>query len=103
MFTGHLQGPQEYIFRQSYVGGMAHIICNADDITAYLATGYEGEIRVETYCRRNYKYGTWSVFERKDSVVRNACEYCFTEYEPDERIEARRRYTERQNDESFPF
>ena len=102
-FTGHLRGNPEYVFRQSSMGGAAHIICNADDITEALIANDDREIRVDTFCRRNYKYGSMSAFERREGIVRNGCEICFTEWEPNERTAARRRETNRREEERLPF
>lgn len=103
MFTGNLKGIEEHIFRQSVMGSIGHIVTNYDDFMAWVVSG-PTEMRIETYCGRNYKYNTnYSSMDGRNGVVRNACEYCFTEYDPDERREERRKSHTRTSDNELPF
>ena len=84
-FTGNLKGNQEYIFRQTVMGSIAHLITNPDD---YLSIDWNQlepiTRRMLTVCGKDLKYNEkYSVVERREGIVRNACEYCFTEYEPE--------------------
>lgn len=88
-FTGNLKGQEEHIFRQSVMGSIGHIVTNYEDYLPWLANGI-GELRIQTWCGRDYKYNEkYSSMDGRNGVVRNACEYCFTEYDPDERTEER--------------
>ena len=91
MFYGYLKGHEEYLFKQSSFGGVYHIIIDASEYLAWIADGIDGlpnpELRVDTWCGRNYKYGEYSNITKKDNGVRNACEYCFVEYDPEDQVE----------------
>lgn len=94
-FTGNLKGNSEHIFRQSVMGGIGHIVTNYEDFLGWFIDLYNDdvpayEMRIETWCGRNYKYNEkYSSMDGRNGVVRNACEYCFTEYDPDEWTEER--------------
>lgn len=86
-FTGNLHGKTEYIFRQG-MGREAHIILNLTDYQNALHTNNYSNLRVDTLCGKNLKYSDHETYGStigpRDRVVRNACEYCFTEWEPDD-------------------
>ena len=92
-FSGNLHGNEEYIFRQSVMGAVGHIVNNYDDIHRLMTT--DAEIRVDTLCGKNLKYGSYSSIDLRSKVVRNACEYCFTEWDVDERTEESRAVKQR--------
>ncbi len=87
MFVGTLKGSEEYIFRQSVLGGIAHIAVDTEDYEIALRDESKREnLYIATWCGREYKYNPkYSSMMKRNGVVRNACEYCFTEYDPDER------------------
>lgn len=91
MYYGHLNGHEEYVFKQSSMGGLYHIAVDGTEFEETLASGKLGqiELRIDTWCGRNYKYGDYSIMTKKDGGVRNACEYCFVEYEPEDKVERR--------------
>ncbi len=99
MYYGHLRGNSEYLFKQSMMGGVSHILIDASEVLDALAAGppFPDNLRVDTWCGRNYKYGSYSNIIQRDGSVRNACEYCFVEYSPEEtnRNEYRRKEAER--------
>ena len=87
-YYGRLLGNFEWIFRQSEQGSVGHIVVDA---TEYLEAWNTGEgrdtLRIDTWCGRNYKFNaTYSVMKRTNAGVRNACEYCFVEYDPNDQF-----------------
>lgn len=85
MYYGHLKGHLEYIFRQSDYGGIGHIAVNPGEyLTAWSSDDLLTSLRIDTWCGRNYKYGSSSTMTPRSTGVRNACEFCFVEYVPEE-------------------
>ena len=98
MYYGHLRGNPEYLFKQSTLGGVSHILIDATEVLEAFAAGppFPDNLRVDTWCGRNYKYGSYSNIIQRDGSVRNGCEYCFVEYSPEEvnKIERKEREAE---------
>src|ERR1017187_174923 len=93
-FTGNFKKHEAWIFRQSDFGGVAHIVVDpsVQDFLEAWANGGSDTLRIDTWCGRNYKFNQdHSRMERRDGVVRNACEYCFVEYDPEDQVERRER------------
>lgn len=109
MFTATLRGNTEYIFRQSIMGSVGHIVVDGTEYTAALENeDLRTTLRIDTWCGRNYKYSNYSSVSQRSGIVRNACEYCFTEYDPDERPEQKSKrdnakYERKLHQDSFPF
>lgn len=80
MYTANLRHSTEYIYRQSVMGAVGHIALNPDDVPNSPADN----IRIDTLCGKNLKYGTYSSLAKRSGVVRNACVDCFTVWEPEE-------------------
>ena len=73
------------------MGSVGHIANDPVDVLEALVVGPPyPELRVYTVCGRDYKYGTMSSLYPRDAAVRNACEYCFVEYDPEDQVEQRR-------------
>jgi len=95
-YYGYLNGNEEYTFKQSSFGGVRHILVDATEFLECLTSGMleqhmkVSELRVDTWCGRNYKYGPYSNIRKDNGGVRNACEYCFVEYDPEDKVEQRR-------------
>lgn len=96
MYYGHLQGNKEYLFKQSSFGGVWHIVVDATEYIEAFAKDQLSSLRIDTWCQRNYKYSTYSEMTVRDAGVRNACEYCFVEYEPEDRAIERRARNQRE-------
>lgn len=109
MYTANLRQETEYIFRQSVMGSVGHIASYPDDYLQRLIDGNHNELRIDTWCGRNYKFNdVYSSMTKRSGVVRNACEYCFMEYDPDERPERRdtreaKRRTAKTYNDNLPF
>lgn len=107
-FTGHFKGTEAWIFRQSDYGSIAHIAVDPsvqDYLDAWMSGGSD-TLRIDTWCGRNYKFNPdHSRMEKRNGVVRNACEYCFVEFDPEDQVGTRERTTrERATRESdLPF
>lgn len=73
------------------MGSIGHIVINYSEFLDWIREDdFNIEFRVDTWCGRNYKYNpNYSSMDGRNKVVRNACEYCFTEYDPDEWTEER--------------
>ena len=84
MFSANLRGNEESLFKPGVIG-VEHIVLNADDYWERFYTdeqNFDG-LRIDTYCGRNLKFNSnYSRFRKHAGLVRNACEYCFTEWEP---------------------
>lgn len=103
-YYGHLKGHKEYIFRQSDFGGIAHIAVDATEyLAACLDVNLQSTLRIDTWCGRNYKYGSSSIMEQRDAGVKNACEYCFVEYEPEEEVNERSNRAREVYSSDLPF
>ncbi len=90
-YYGHLNGHEEYLFKQSSFGGVYHIITDATEFLTWFAISMpKQELRIDTWCGRNYKYGEYSNITKRNNGVRNACEYCWVEYDPEDQVEQRR-------------
>lgn len=101
MFTASLKGEKEYIFRQSVMGSVGHISSYPDEYLAALSDPAKSAVLyIDTWCGRSYKFNPlYSSMTLRNGVVRNACEYCFTEYDPDERPERREKRDSKRADE----
>ncbi len=82
-YYGQLKGHKEYIFRQSVLGSVGHIAVDHDDYDQAWRDDDFSLLRIDTWCGKNLKYGTNSEMSIRTNGVRNACEYCFVEYDPD--------------------
>lgn len=90
MFYFNLKGNEEDLFRQG-MAGPEHIVLNGYEFweiwDAAIANNREGtytNLRFDTLCGRNLKYNDeYSRFRSHSGPIRNCCEYCATEYEPD--------------------
>lgn len=108
-FTGNLKNTLPgWIFRQSAFGSIGHIAVDpsVDDYLQAWANGGSDELRIDTWCGRNYRFNPdYSRMEKRAGVVRNACEYCFVEYDPEDQVgrsrEAKAQRTLREGD--LPF
>jgi hypothetical protein len=100
MYYGHLRGNSEMLFKQSDYGGVFHIAVDPSDaLEAIKRNDQIAELRIDTYCGRNLKYGAYSVLKEANAGVRNACEFCFIEYEPEEKVERKAKSREDQRNQ----
>src|ERR1035437_6465927 len=83
-YYGNLRGHKEYVFRQSILGSEAHIAVDATEWEQAWVDGDFANLRIDTWCGKNLKYGTNSMISIRTAGVRNACEYCFVEYAPED-------------------
>lgn len=91
MYYGNLRRHKEYIFRQSSFGSEGHIAIDASEFLHYLQEGPPyPELRIDTWCGKNLKYGNYSNLTERNAGVRNACEYCFVEYDPEDQVATRK-------------
>lgn len=81
-YNAHLKGREEYIFRQTY-GAVGHIAISSAEYRQLRMSG-GGDLHIVTWCGKNLKYGSYSTMEPRHASIRNACEYCFVEYSPQE-------------------
>jgi hypothetical protein len=104
MYYGNLKGHKEYIFRQSDYGAVAHIAVDAIEWEQAWTDGDFANIRIDTWCGKNLKYGTNSIISIRTAGVRNACEYCWIEWSGSEEWDEweRIRYEPTKQSE-FPF
>src|ERR1035437_1200940 len=83
-YHGQLKGHKEHIFRQSIFGSVGHIAVDHDDYDRSWRDNDFALLRIDTWCGKNLKYGANSEMSVRATGVRNACEYCFVEYDPDD-------------------
>jgi hypothetical protein len=83
-YHGQLKGHKEYIFRQSIFGSVGHIAVDHADYDQSFQDDDFSLLRIDTWCGKNLKYGTSSEMSVRTNGVRNACEFCFVEYDPDD-------------------
>lgn len=83
----NLKGEEEWLFKQSYLGGDEHIVLNFGEYEERFAidpknlTGLNG-YRVQTYCGRDLKFNpNWSTVRKHSGILRRGCVFCFTERE----------------------
>ena len=82
MVAFNLRGQEEWIFRQSYMGGDQHIALNAWEYEDMLAAHEFKVLRIQTYCGKDLKYNpNWSSMEKRSNICRRMCIFCATEYE----------------------
>src|ERR1035437_6141847 len=82
-YYGQLKGHKEYIFRQSVYGSEGHIAVDHEDYDQSFRDDDYSLLRIDTWCGKNLKYGSYSEMSVRTTGVRNACESCFVEYDPD--------------------
>lgn len=80
MYYGQLQSHKIYLFKQSSYGGVSHIIADATDFIEAFQTNNLTDLRIDTYCGKNLKYGSTSMVSVRTGGVRNACEDCFVQW-----------------------
>lgn len=82
----HLKGVEEWIYKQSSMGGVNHIAISGDEYEAAITSPPpHPELRIDTWCGKNLKYGSMSSMIKRDAGIRNCCEYCAIEYDPEDR------------------
>lgn len=84
----HLRGVEEWIFKQSSMGGVNHIAIDGSEYEQAIVTPPEerAELRIDTWCGKNYKYGSMSSMIKRNAGIRNCCEYCAIEYDPEDQV-----------------
>lgn len=96
-YTGNLRGIEEVIFRQG-MGREGHITLNIEDYLYALRADAWANLRIQTLCGKSLKYQVHETYGStigpRTKVIRNACEYCFTEWEPESPVFDRRKLSE---------
>jgi hypothetical protein len=108
MYYANLRGNKEWLFRQSSFGGPEHIILDASEYLTMFFSNPQTfhKIKLDTYCGRSLTYNPdYSHMREHDGAIRSACEYCFTEYEPEtwEKVKGDLDAKRRKNFDGFPF
>lgn len=105
-YTGNLKGTVAWVFRQSVYGSVGHLVTDATEYLEAWSNGGSETLRINTWCRKSYKFNSqYSKMEKRSNAIRNACEYCFVEFDPEDQVGKRREASKRKQvaESDLPF